>query len=176
MPPVMREYVSLPDKAKAVTTFVPYRQPPSDDDGTTTTFDPRRQQQQFEKFCVQELGFRRVSEIGNFAVHFGWEGGGRFTTKELIDYGLNPETINKFIGKSGSYLLLNAGEAYHRGGFCKSEMRILGRFIYSGFGDKRDNLINYSVSQSYLAKIASKLSRKFYDLHEKVYRNLLKRL
>ena len=70
--------------------------------------------------------------------------------------------------------MLNAGEAYHRGGFCKSEMRILGRFIYSGFGDKRDNLINYGVSQSYLAKIASKLSRKFYDLHEKVYRNLKK--
>ena len=28
---------------------------------------------QFEKFCVEELGFR-VHEIGNFAVHFGFEG------------------------------------------------------------------------------------------------------
>ena len=70
---IFREYASLLGKAKAVRTFVPYHQPPSDDDGTTTTLDPRRQQQQFEKFCVQELGFR-VSEIGNFAVHFGWEG------------------------------------------------------------------------------------------------------
>jgi hypothetical protein len=28
--------------------------------------------QHFEKFCVEELGFK-VQEIGNFAVHFGWE-------------------------------------------------------------------------------------------------------
>ena len=34
--------------------------------------DPRRKMQHFEKFCIEELGFR-VEEIGNFAVHFGWE-------------------------------------------------------------------------------------------------------
>ena len=28
---------------------------------------------QFEKFCEEELGFR-LQDIGNFAVHFGWEG------------------------------------------------------------------------------------------------------
>ena len=50
---------------------MPYPQQLLADRGTP--LDPRRQQQQFEKFCVEELGFR-VSEIGNFAVHFGWEG------------------------------------------------------------------------------------------------------
>jgi hypothetical protein len=109
-------------------------------------------------------------------VHFGWESGGRFSTEELIEYGLNPETIKKFVGKSGSYLILNAGEAYHRGGYCKSEMRILGRFIYSGFGDKRDNLSNFDVSKSSIKEVASKFCSKFYDFHEKIYRNILKGL
>ena len=108
--------------------------------------------------------------------HFGWESGGRFTTEELIEYGLNPEMVNKFDGKSGNYTMLNTGEAFHKGGLCKSEMRILGRFIYSSFGYSNGNLNEYGCVQGNLKKAALNLSLTLYSLHEKIYRNLLKRL
>jgi len=104
----------------------------------------------------------------------GWESGGRFSTEEFIEYGLNPELINKFTGKSGSYLMLNTGEAFHKGGYCESEIRILGRFVYSSFGYSNGNLNKYGVLQSNLKKIALKLCYNLYSLHEKIYRNLLK--
>ncbi len=103
----------------------------------------------------------------------GWESGGRYSTEEFIEYGLNPDLINKFTGKSGSYLMLNTGEAFHKGGYCKLDIRILGRFVYSSFGYSNGNLNKYGISQSNLLKIAFKFSHNLYSLHEKIYRNLL---
>jgi len=108
-------------------------------------------------------------------INTGWENGGRFSTEEFIESGLNPDLINKFIGKPGSYLMLNTGESFHKGGYCKSEVRILGRFVYSSFGYSNENLNEYSILQSNLTKIALKLSHNLYSLHEKIYRNLLNR-
>ena len=64
---IFRQYADLVRESKTVRhVFVPNA-------GADTAVDPRRQRQQFETFCVKELGFR-VQDIGNFAVHFGWEG------------------------------------------------------------------------------------------------------
>lgn len=103
----------------------------------------------------------------------GWESGGRFSTIELIEYGLNPDLINKFTGKSGSYVMLNTGEAFHKGGYCKSSIRILGRFVYSSFGYSNGNLNKYGVFKGGLKKIAFKLCYSAYSMHEKIYRYLL---
>lgn len=37
-------------------------------------------------------------------VNLGWESGGRFSTEEFIELGLEPKMVNKFTGKSGSFL------------------------------------------------------------------------
>ena len=66
---IFSQYADLLNKARAMQSLVPYQQ----EAVSGAELDPRRKKQQFEKFCVEELGFR-VEEIGNFAIHFGWEG------------------------------------------------------------------------------------------------------
>ena len=64
---IFSQYVEITEKAREVKHAFVRRA------SGGARMDPRRQKQQFEKFCADELGFR-VEEIGNFAVHFGWEG------------------------------------------------------------------------------------------------------
>lgn len=106
-------------------------------------------------------------------VKSGWESGGRFSTEEFNELGLKQEMINKFIGKSGSYIMLNTGEAFHKGGYCKSEIRILGRFVYSSSGYSTGNLNKYGILENKFKKLIFKLSNILNDLHEKSYRNIL---
>jgi hypothetical protein len=103
----------------------------------------------------------------------GWEYSGRFSDEELIKLGLNKNNIQKFIGLPGSYILLNTGESFHKGGFCKSEIRILGRFVYSSFGYSKGNIEKYNKEFPY-KKGLFPLLLKLYSIHEKIYRNLNK--
>ena len=109
-------------------------------------------------------------------VNLGWESGGRFSTEEFTVNGLNPHLIKKFTGKPGTYIMLNTGEAFHKGGYCESEIRILGRFVYSSFGYSNGNLNKYGLLKSKPLKIRFKLIHALYSLHEKIYRNLLNRI
>jgi len=102
-----------------------------------------------------------------------WEKAGRFSDNDLYNLGLQKTSINKFIGKSGDYILLNTGESFHKGGFCKSEVRILGRFVYSSFGYSMGNLNKYVNSKHGLIFL---LKNKLYSIHEKIYRNILKKI
>lgn len=103
----------------------------------------------------------------------GWEFNGRFSDEELFISGLKADCIKKFTGAPGSYILLNTGESFHKGGFCKSEIRVLGRFVYSSFGYSFGNINKYKPNSLNKGLIFSILF-KLYSTHEKVYRNLNK--
>lgn len=105
----------------------------------------------------------------------GWEYNGRFSDDDLINSGLKKDSVQKFVGLPGSYILLNTGESFHKGGFCKSEVRILGRFVYSSFGYSIGNVNRYNSNCLNKGLIFSILL-KLYSLHEKIYRNINKLL
>ena len=61
-----------------------------------------------------------------------WASSGRLSETELdscIDGKLN---IGKFFGEAGSYVSLNTGVTYHRGGHVTKGYRIVGRIIFGG--------------------------------------------
>lgn len=103
----------------------------------------------------------------------GWEDSGRFSDDNLFDSGLKQDSIQKFVGLPGSYILLNTGESFHKGGFCKSEVRILGRFVYSSFGYSIGNVNRYN-SNCLKKGLMFSILYKLYSLHEKIYRNVNK--
>jgi len=105
----------------------------------------------------------------------GWEYNGRFSDNDLFNSGLKKDSVQKFIGLPGSYILLNTGESFHKGGFCKSEVRILGRFVYSSLGYSIGNVNRYNsicLNNGVIFLILLKL----YSFHEKIYRNVNKLL
>jgi hypothetical protein len=106
-------------------------------------------------------------------INLGWSKGGRYTTEELQTFGLDTSKIKKFIGKPGDYVLLNTGEAFHKGGFCTSEIRILGRFVYSSFGYTKINLESFGNFSNWFILLLNSIMNKLYSLHEKIYRNLI---
>lgn len=101
----------------------------------------------------------------------GWASAGRFSDDDLINSGLREDSIQKFIGLPGSHILLNTGEGFHKGGFCKSEVRILGRFVYSSFGYGSGNLSRFNSNHPNKG-ILFLFFLKLYSLHEKIYRNV----
>jgi len=109
-------------------------------------------------------------------VNLGWKMGGRYSTEDLVEAGLDIQNIKKFVGPQGNFILLNTGEAYHRGGYCESEIRILGRFVYSSFGYSKGNLNKYGLTKNSNQEILQKLSNTCYSIHEKVYRNIISKL
>ena len=102
----------------------------------------------------------------------GWENSGRFSDEDLFNSGLDKNLINKFEGLPGNYILLNTGESFHKGGFCKSDIRVLGRFIYSSNGYSKGNLkkFNKDIKINYFFPLTNIL----YIIHEKFYRNIIK--
>ena len=61
-----------------------------------------------------------------------WYTSGRLSEQELQHALSVPLNIGKFDGEPGSYVALNTGITYHRGGFVSEGYRIVGRVIYGG--------------------------------------------
>lgn len=61
-----------------------------------------------------------------------WYTSGRLSQTELQNALSGPLKIGKFNGETGSYVALNTGITYHRGGFVSEGYRIVGRVIYGG--------------------------------------------
>lgn len=107
--------------------------------------------------------------------HIGWESSGRFTDENLFNFGLKKDKIQKFIGKPGSYILLNTGESFHKGGFCNTQVRILGRFVYSSFGYSKGNLHKYNnINEN--KRFTFPISHRLYTYHEKIFRNIINKI
>lgn len=61
-----------------------------------------------------------------------WATSGRLSETELKSCVGGALNIGKFVGEPGSYISLNTGVTYHRGGHVIKGYRIVGRIIFSG--------------------------------------------
>ena len=116
-----------------------------------------------------DLQKRNVEYVTNRMKKNDWKTSGRFTTSDLKKISTSKLNIKKFIGKPGSYVSLNTGITYHRGGFVKKKFRVIGRVVF-GSDDYyvKNNFVKINFFKLLCIKIHNYISYSLGKFYKKI--------
>ena len=116
-----------------------------------------------------DLQKRNVEYVTNRMKKNDWKTSGRFTTTDLKKISTSKLNIKKFIGKPGSYVSLNTGITYHRGGFVKKKFRVVGRVVF-GSDDYyvKNNFVKINFFKLLCIKIHNYISYSLGKFYKKI--------